>query len=459
MKGRGQALAAALVALLVVAGGLYLQREVGAKAPPAAAAEQAPSGAWFCPHGGGRDWAVTLEVANPGPDPVPIRVRSLSGKKPGSTTSTTVEPGTEVLVPVRAEDRGASSVVEYFGGWVAAGWVSHAGGGEGGVGAEPCLSDAGRRWLLPDGTTTEHEDSYVVVMNPFATDAVVSLTLLSEKRVVNTGDLSNVPIKPYRSVAFHLNATLLDEITVATIVDVKIGRVAAASLGVSDLGGVRSAVGILGDPPAHTILPGGFDQGRTDLEVMNTTADRVALAGTLLLHDAEQPIGGLAEASPAGESAQTIPVTTDGPTTVDLRPEVAVAAARRTYGTSSDQGATTGASAAGRAWIVLPAVAGSPSHAGLVLANPGDVAASVTLRFIPSGTEPPPAPVTVQIPAHRTVAAPEEWAQARPLAAVLAVASSGTFVPAAASYSLGREGYATFAVSLGVPIPDRWVPS
>jgi hypothetical protein len=94
-----------------------------------------------------------------------------------------------------------------------------------------------------------------------------------------------------------------------------------------------------------------------------------------------------------------------------------------------------------------------------VLANPGDEAASVTLAFLPSGSEPPPGAVTVLVPPHRTVAAPKEWVQARPLAAVLAVASSGTFVPSVASYSLGREGLATFAVSLGVPIPDAWIPA
>ena len=32
-------------------------------------------------------------------------------------------------------------------------------------------------------------------------------------------------------------------------------------------------------------------------------------------------------------------------------------------------------------------------------------------------------------------------------------------IPAAASYSLGQDGNATYAVSAGVPIPDAWVPS
>jgi hypothetical protein len=459
MKGRGQAMAAVFIVVLVAVGGVYLQREVGPRAAAAGPPGSAPSGAWFCPHGGGTDWTVSLEVANPGPEQVPIRVQTLGEGKPTSTKSYVVKGGTELLVPVPADSRERSSIVEYFGGWVAAGWLAHAGGGEGGTGAEPCMPDAGTKWVLPGGTTVEHEDSYVVVMNPFAADAVFSVTLLSEKPMVSTAELTYVPLKPYRSVAFHLNDTLLDRTTVSAELDVKVGRVAAAMLGVSDVSGVRSTDGILGDPPARSILPGGFDQGRTDLAVMNTTSGRVTLGGSLLQSDGDQPLGSLTGSSPVPDSAQTYPITTDGPSTIDLQPSAPVATARRTYGVVSDSGSTVGAAAPTPAWVILPAVAGEPSHPGLVLADPGDEPAEVTLSFLPSGAEPSTAPITVTVPARRTVAVPADWIGSEPLAAVLAVASSGTFVPAAASYSLGREGYATYAVSLGVPIPDAWVPA
>ena len=63
------------------------------------------------------------------------------------------------------------------------------------------------------------------------------------------------------------------------------------------------------------------------------------------------------------------------------------------------------------------------------------------------------------MPPGRTVTAPKVFVEAAPEGGVLAVATSGTFVPAAASYSRGREGFATYAVALGVPIPDAWVPA
>jgi hypothetical protein len=53
--------------------------------------------------------------------------------------------------------------------------------------------------------------------------------------------------------------------------------------------------------------------------------------------------------------------------------------------------------------------------------------------------------------------APKAFVEAAPQGAVLAVAEAGTFVPASASYSLGREGFATYAVALGIPIPAGWV--
>jgi hypothetical protein len=52
------------------------------------------------------------------------------------------------------------------------------------------------------------------------------------------------------------------------------------------------------------------------------------------------------------------------------------------------------------------------------------------------------------------VEAPEEFLAVAPEAAVWAKATSGTFIPAAASYSLGHDGVATYAVALGIAIPE-----
>ena len=113
------------------------------------------------------------------------------------------------------------------------------------------------------------------------------------------------------------------------------------------------------------------------------------------------------------------------------------------------EAAVTGAEPAD-SWIVLPAVAGEPSLPGLVLSNPGTEPAVVTLSYLQPG---PAETVQVTVQPGTTLQAPKEFRLLAPEAAVLAEASSGVFVPVAASYSLGREGLATYAASLGIPVP------
>jgi uncharacterized protein DUF5719 len=471
MRGRGQLLAALLTVGVVVSAAVWLQRGVGTKAFAGPAPAVATSGAWFCPHGGGAEWQDRVQVANPGVHPVRIRVTTLSESRPGRAKTYTVEPGTEVQLPEPGTSRAASTVVEYFGGWVAASWVAHAGGGETGVAAEPCSPTAGQRWLLPDGSTQLAEsaggpqsrrslDSYVVVMNPFAVDAVFSLTLYTDKDApVRAGEWTNVDLQPFRTRAFHLNDQRLGYATVSATVDAKVGRVVASSLDVSAVGGIRASLGQLAPVPGTGVYPGAFDQGRTELVLMNPTGAQAQVTGSMLGNGEPAPLSGPEGDRANADSAQTFPQTTDGPTSFVVDVPAGTAVVRRTYGESSDSAATGPARPAG-AWVLLPAVGGPPYHSGAVLANPGSQPIEVRLSYLPSGTqEPAPAPITVHVPAQRTVTVPAAFVQARPLAAILAVSENGTFVPAEASYSLGLRGYAAYAVALGVPIPARWTPT
>jgi hypothetical protein len=454
---RTQVLAAVVVVLALVGGAAYADREIGPRAVVAGRVPQAASGEWFCPHGGGEsDWQVFLQVANPGQQPATIRVRTLGAKRPPEPQTLTVEARSFLRVPVPADGRERASLVEWFDEWVAVGWIAHAGGGEGGVAAEPCASVAGDRWLLPDGTSeTEENQDYVVVMNPFARVAVVSVVLYSERNEpVVYGRLTDIELGPFRSRAIRLNV-VKGERTVSALVEASVGRVAASTLGVTTTGGIRSAIGYLGSPPISLTFPGGADAGRSDLVVMNTGTERTPVAAEVVDREVAQPYAGVGDAPPPPESARTFTATTSGPTSVTFTAEgPGVAAGRRTYGVVSDQGSSEGAVPAA-AWLVLPAVAGSPSNPGLVLSNPGSGPAEVTLSYLGSAS---PA-VSVLVPANRTISAPAEFVEQEPEGAVIAIATSGTFVPAAASYSLGREGLAAYAVALGIPIPASWLPA
>lgn len=452
-----QTLVAILVPVVLLAGAAYADRELGTRDFEPGTPRSVSSGVWLCPHGGGPEgWQVFLQVANPGERTATVRVRSLGKDKPAEPETVELEPGSFARFPVPAEGRGSASIVEWFGDWVAVGWLAHAGGGEGGVAVEPCAPAAGQRWLLPDGTTqTEGDADFVVVMNPFAREAVFSITLLSErKEPVQHSSLTDVVLRPFRSVAFNVNDVVLGEPTVSSLVRVSVGRVAAATLGVSGTGGIRSALGYLGVPPPSLTFPGGADAGRSQLIVMNAAAttddQRVTLAGDIVGDGASQPFAGLSDSGIPNSAARTFLSATSGTTSIELDVKGdEIAAVRRTFGTASDQAAVTGAEPSA-AWVVLPAVAGDPSNPGLVLSNPGSEPAVITLRYLAPG---PADEVSVTVEPGSTVQAPEAFLRLAPEVGVLAEASSGTFIPASASYSLGPEGVATYAVALGIAVP------
>jgi hypothetical protein len=99
----------------------------------------------------------------------------------------------------------------------------------------------------------------------------------------------------------------------------------------------------------------------------------------------------------------------------------------------------------------MPAVAGAPANPGMVLANPGPEPAEVTLRYLAPG---PRDELTVSVPPDTTVQVPPAFLLLAPDAGVWAESGTGTFVVASVSYSLGAEGRATYAVALGIPVPD-----
>jgi hypothetical protein len=455
---RVQAFAAAVVAVLLVGAAAYADRELGTNETPDAGEPSVASGEWFCPHGGGEEgWEIALQVANPGDTPATIRVRTLGPRRPGEAQTLTVAPGSLVRVDVPADGRARSSMVEWFDQWVAVGWVARAGGDEGGVAAEPCASSAGDRWFLPDGTTENDEnDDSIVVMNPFARNAVLSVVLLSERSApVVFGELTDIVLRPFRSRAIPLDEIVEGERTVSALVEVSVGRVVAGSVGITRPGALRSSLGYLGAPPPVLAFPGGADAGRTDLAVMNAGLERASIAADLLSEGQdEQPFAGIAESAQPSESGRTFPATTSGPTTVVFDaggPDVA--ATRRAFGVRTDEASTIGATPA-EAWIVLPAVAAEPWHPGLVLANPGSEPADVVLSLLSGGAE-----RSITVPPRVTVAVPPEFVEASPEDAVIAVATTGTFIPAAASYSLGLEGFGAYAVAVGIPVPPGWVPA
>jgi hypothetical protein len=330
-----------------------------------------------------------------------------------------------------------------------------AGGDESGVASEPCLPRAGRSWLLPDGTTVQGQDAWVVVMNPFASEAVFSVTLITERRTVGTKDWSDYVLGAHRSVAFHLNQKALGERTVVADVQVSIGRVASASLGIAASGGIRSAVGV--PAAAHTVyLPGGGDSGHNEVAVVDPSEEGVHYQVDVLDPRGLQPAGGQGEEQLGPGMDRTHDITAGDPATMVVSgTDGSIAAARRTLGPRGDQGVTPGVSGPARAWVVSTTAATEADKVAVYLVNPGATTARVRLSLLGGGGLATATPVSVEVPPGVMVTVPADFNPDRPQGSVVAVATTGTFIPVEVSYSANGAGY---AVAVGVPIPDRFIP-
>jgi hypothetical protein len=449
---RGRALLAlASVAFFVAALG-WLDR-TGVRSPASLPPGTAPSGAWVCPHGGASELSVALYLANPGVATVTARITELGTDAAGSPESYEVPAGSTLRIDQVPEDRGASTYIEYFDGWIGAGWVSST---EEGVAAEPCAADAGRGWYLTDGTTQLDEEAYVVVANPFAAPAVMDVALYTADRApIRDSEWTDLVIPPRRSAALHLNTKVEGEPVVAVALEVSVGRVAAASLGVSDRTKVRSALGWTA-PATAAIFPQMQGSGQTELLILSTSERSIRFGATGLSEAPPRPVGGLTEQEhgPAAARVYAIPVE-PGPVGISLftLEDAPVVAALRAMGSGEDLGATGGAVVRSESWLVLPAASSANAVPGAVLVNDGDSDVVATLELLPRAGETAAAPATLRVPAHAAAAVPPEFWASAPGAAMLIRAEGGPFVALAASTSPGRGSADPFALSMGVPLP------
>jgi hypothetical protein len=443
----------ALLAVAAIVLGATMLDSVHPQALGSAEPLGASAGSWFCPHGGGAGWRGEVSLTNPSSTAVTARVTDIGAKGSTGQRTVTVPPTSSIRVTTDSSSMESGTEVEYFDGWIAAAWSSVAGGKAQGIAAQECEPALSRTWIVPDGTTVRGEGGSIVVMNPTAADAIFGIRLLTNQ-VSEPPAWSDLVLRPGRSASFDLSKVSLGKQTVSAVVQAKIGRVAVASVGISAKGGVRAANAI---PAAvHSVtLPGGPDSGRSDLVVANPGGGKATFQGTLDRTDGSQPIGPLKGGSLSSQQAVTYEISTDQTSTIqfNVTSQTGVAVARRTFGPQGDTGSIVGAAPSG-AWVVPAGTTSANGVWKLSLANPGTTPADVQLRLLgPKGRA---GSQEVKVPAGRTVLVGVSLTKPAPQGAVVAVATSGTFVAMATSFTRDVSGYAT---SMGVPVPARWVAS
>ncbi len=454
MRAGGRVLLAIALAVLAIVGASAAER-LGTAQPVEAAASTAVSSIWLCPHGGGSDWQGTIEIANPGDAPVEARLHALGRRGPSTVGVVVVPAHGEVVRAVPAAVRGAATAVEIFGGWAAVGWVVRAGGAEHGIGAEPCTSTPATDWSVVDGVTTKNTRSYLIVMNPFASDAVIDVALfLPDFPPVRDADWTDLPVRAGRSIALDLGSRALGASIVGAQVVATRGRIAVSSLSIRSGGGVRS---VLGSTVASSrwILPvtGGTGGGTVSLLVPGDTGVRFAAAQ--LSGSPPQTAGNLTDVRQGGTSTLSEQVTTSGASAIVVRVDAGglVTANLRAGGAGSDDAATGGTAIPQPAWVVLPAAVGGSRQASLVLVNDGDRPVTARLQLLPEGGGGTGEEITVIVPAAGALGAPSAFLRRDPGAAVLVVADGD--IVALGSGIAGADSNVWYAMALGVPVPTH----
>lgn len=453
---RGRLLAAALAAAAVVVSGLYLERTVG-PAPPAAGEPTGPgalsTGGWFCPHGGGEGLEGWVVVTNPGQGPVAVRTTTFGQGGVLEASTFDVGPERQLYREVPAAETGASTQVEFFGGWVGAASVVRAADGQG-VAAGRCAASPLPRWVLPDQRTGRDQTADLVVMNPFAEAAQFDVVITTEKREIRPGSLSPFVLQPGTSVGIRLNQYVLErpgERTVSAVVTRKTGRIVAGGMAVTP-DGLRAELGA-GTPESRLVLPAAAYEGSGELALVNLGDERSNLAVVAQGEGGQELVSGVEGISVGPDTVRTVSLkgVEEAGAVVESTNERPVAAALRVAGSGGDP-ATIGAGTPAARWLVLSALPPAGGQAYLVLQNPGVEAARVSIRLIgPEGAVEGSAAASRTIPAGSIVRLDlANLVGSEPLSAVIE-ATEGKVVAASAASDADGAGY---GATLGVVPPS-----
>ena len=445
----------ALVGALIAAvggSGWLLDQELGPRAAASGSPEGLTTGAWFCPHGGGPGLRAWVVITNPGLERASIRMTTLTSLGEEAVRSFSLGPGRQTFREVRGDDASAATEVEYFGGQVGASALLQSGTPGGGVAAEACVAGPQREWFLPDERTTEGENAYLVVMNPFAESASFDIELLTEGRIVRPAALTPFALGPRSSTAIHVNdhALLFEaEATISARVILRIGRVIVGSTIVTD-GGIRAEAGVSLSSDQWIFPAAGYAEPM-EVVVMDTGEATTEMTVASQSANAQRLVSGPEGLSVAGGGVGTFQIDglPDAGAVVQSSNQTPFVSLLRLSGPNGDVANLTGASSSASVWLVMPSVPPSGGTQFVVLENPGRVDALVSFTVI--GARGGAALAAVTVPAGRTVTIALAPTVGKRAVSVLVRASEGTIVAASVSYSSGGKGY---AATLALPMKN-----
>lgn len=475
MNPRPTALLAAVVGLALVMG--FAVDTLMATPPPIVVepgeGQAAIAGTWYCTAGdtaGGRALSV-IAAAPPGDANAQARLDSFSEGAATRGPDVELVPATHA---VRSFTPGLADLGTSARWWdaptaVSRSWVVNTPGAPTGFVEGPCEPEPSPEWHVPGLSTAGGAQAWVVLGNPFDTDASVSIDFLSPNGPVERQLLQNVVVPKRSTRTVLLNEHVPEEVDLGARVTTRSGRIVVEGYQSFDaaLGGI-DGVSLLKAAPAPATewtVPwfrlGGEDQSW--VWVSNTGDRPASLTLTLLTPDGGALPEGLEEVNVAPGSVQRIDLrgalpegaTRAGVTvTSDNGVPVVVSVATQLRRSDARTGAAVqlGATSADATWII----SGGPSagrRTFIHLANPDPEPAVVDVRvWTEAGPVGGPELRAVTVPAGAVVAVNTgQYTEASPTFSVFVTATSGRVVA-------GRESFdaaGTFQLVAGVGVPGR----
>jgi hypothetical protein len=458
---RGEVLGLLLL-ILIMAGMSAGDRYIPKRASTAEAESEGRvvSTVWYCPVPTGEDVSSTISTANLAATQVRLR-RWGAGEGAAS-------PTTEIDLPARrrqstaAADLGRPSpvgIVEAFGAATVADFISLGSG----VGSSRCSDQPEDRWLFPVASTARSRDTFLLVANPFAEEARITVRFMTPGEDVTPSRLREVNIPRLTQVSLFLGDYRSETEAFAVEVGATRGRVIVSRLmRVSGGGGFGLSANVGVQELSRSWLFAGGEvptEGEEEIVLANP-GEHEALIQISFQTDTEQITQpALREvAVPAGRSltikvSEHLPRGTRHGTSITSLNEVGVVAERFVIGLIGGvRGAESsfGATGTSSRWAVsVASPAGGNSFLDFVNWGAERAVASVTLLTDQAETKPPELSALPLEPGRRATVDITSFVGAGAATAVIESASDELLVDG--MVVLGPP-YRDFAVLAGMPL-------
>jgi hypothetical protein len=407
---------------------------------------------WFCPGVPTKAYPVSagrVTLSNIGDTAADIEVTDLADNAKPTHTHFRVAPRS-VTTRSRAAFGGPGALtIETFGGRVLV--------EEGIATAEafestPCATRTSAHWYFAAGSTPRGVQQWLVISNPYASDAKVDVTMRTSTGVRKPDELQSMDVarRSRTVIAVHDYAVRQDRVAVE--VDAEVGSIVAAQISVftSDAGspGVAQAIGSPA-PASEWILPGGLARaGATtyvaianvgdnsaQVDVQATAERRKATLSPVILTVAQDAVVWVQLGKCSGPAAKScVDIPDDTAYVLDVRAEQDISIVAQTFSRfdlSSDGFGTTtavGAITPARSYVFGRIRAPGSVSTTVSVFNPSAIAASVNIATT-GGAAVERQHVVVAPGGQATLTLPRpSRAPAKPDAAVVLTSSQPVFV-------------------------------